>query len=197
MKWQSGDDYSSGGNFLSEPGTYHLCITDIDENPTKRDGSLIDNAAFRVGLSVLDGTTEGQKEKTTDLTFFYPKPTDKDEGKFRRKQIDRFFLAAGLLAESDKGAEKEIDLSDAVGRQIVAKLEPSSNGKYLQLAFADVYHVDDPAVKDIPKSAVALRLVPSSQRKVGSQPSKKAAPPVEKQEAYEYGQRLDVESLDL
>jgi hypothetical protein len=166
-KWQTGDDWS-GSSFLDQPGTYHLAITAVDEAPAKRDGSLIDNAFFRMSVAVLAGTVPDQQDKTTDLTFFWPKPSDRDGGKFRTKQIDRCFSAAGLVTEDQKGKEVDIDLQLMVGRQVVAKLDKSQDDKYLQLSFADIYHVDDPAIKGIPKNAEALKLIPASQRRVSA-----------------------------
>lgn len=176
-KWQTGDDFSAGGKFLDQTGTYHFCITAMDENPQKKDGSLIDNAFFRAHLTALAGTVDGQKDQTVDLCFFYPKPSSKDQGAFATKQIDRFFLSTGIINENLKGQEVDIDLQAAVGRQIIAKLELDQDGKHLRLAYADVFHVDDPAVSAIPKDENALKLLPASQRMIGGKkPAAKPAP---------------------
>jgi hypothetical protein len=158
FKHQTGDDFSTGGTFLREPGTYHVCVTELDENPAKRDGSLIDNAAFRVYFEVLTGTVKGQEEKTGDIIFFYPKLQSKNEGAFARKKIDRFLLSVGLVSEADKSKDLEVDLRQAIGRHFIVKLEHDDEQKFLQVAFADIFHVDDPAVKDIPKNAAAMAI---------------------------------------
>lgn len=175
MKHKTGGDFNTGG-FLSEPGTYHFCITDATESPTNKSGALIDNAAFRVTVEALGGTAAGQENKCCDLLFFHPKPTDKNEGAFARKKIDRFLLAVGLVGDDDKDREVDIDLAKCVGRQFVAKMEADEdNARFLRVAFADIYHVDDPAVKAVPKNEAALKLIPASLRKIGSQPVKPAA----------------------
>lgn len=172
MKHRTGGDFNTGG-FLNEPGTYHLCITDATEKPENKNGSLIDNAAFRVACEVMAGTVSGQENKSVDILFFHPKPTDKNEGAFARKKIDRFLLAVNLVSDEDKDKDLDVDIAKCVGRQFVAKLEhEDENAKFLRVAFADIYHVDDPAVKSIPKNADALKLIPSAMRKIGSQPPK-------------------------
>lgn len=181
-KHTTGGDTSDGGKFLSDDGTYHLLITGMEEVPTKKDGAPIDNAAFRAELSVLSGTVDGQKDKVTDILFFGPKPSDKNDGAFAKKKIDRFFLAAGLATREqldEKDNQLEIELNDACGRQIVAKFtsEEGKNGKpMLGLSFCDIWHIDDPKVKSIPKDAESLAMLPASDRWVGEQKAEKKKP---------------------
>lgn len=171
LKHKTGTDQSVGG-FLREPGTYHFCILDTTENPTNKDGQLIDNAAFRIVCDTLAGTAPGQEQKQCEITFFWPKPADKNEGAFNRKKIDRFLLAVGLMKEEDKDKEIEFDIQKAVGRQFIAKMElDDEEHKYLRLSFAELYHVDDPAVKTIPKDEDALKLIHPSLRKIGAKPA--------------------------
>lgn len=176
MKHRTGGDFNTGG-FLSEPGTYHVCVTDATESPTNKSGALIDNAAFRVAVEVLAGTVAGQEHKTQDLLFFHPKATDKNEGAFARKKIDRFLLAVGLVSDEDKDKDLDIDITKCVGRQFVVKLEHDEESqKFLRVAFADIFHVDDAAVKAVPKNEDALRLIPAAMRRIGNQPVKKEKP---------------------
>lgn len=177
MKHKAGADVSTGGTFLKEPGTYHFCVTDAEENPTnKKTGALVDNGAFRIDLEVLDGTVSGQEHKTCDMLFFHPKPSDKNEGAFARKKIDRCLLALNLMTDAQLGTDVDVDMKMAVGRQFIAKMELDNDGKFLQLAFSDIYHVDDPAVKTIPKNESALKLIPASMRKIGEQPKSPSKP---------------------
>ena len=174
FKHTTSGDISTGGSWLAEPGTYHLCITHVEENPTKKDGTLIPNAAFRVDLEALAGTVEGQKGKTIDLILFYPKSDSKDGGAFAKKKIERLFLSTCLATQEQlttPGVELDIDIADMKGRQIVAKFEEEETDrgkKMLQLAFADIFHVDDPAVAGIPKDAGFLKLIPAALRWVGA-----------------------------
>lgn len=172
MKHRTGSDFQTGG-FLKEPGTYHFCIVDAVENPTNKDGALIDNAAFRIYAEALAGTAPGQENKQCDIIFFWPKPSDKNEGAFNRKKIDRFLLAIGLMQEEDKDKELDIDIGKAVGKQFIAKMELDEDNKFLRVSFADIYHVDDPAIKTVPKSESGLKLIHPSLRKIGEKPSGK------------------------
>lgn len=182
FKHQVGDDLSSGGSFLREPGTYHVCVVDVNYMPSRKDGTLIDNAAFKVYLEVLAGTVAGQEGKSAEITFFHPKVQSKNEGAFARKKIDRFLLAVGLISEADKTKEVEPELELAKGRHFIVKLELDDDEKYLQVAFADIYHVDDPCVKEVPKNAAAMA-IGASWRLAGAKkpaPSKKPTPPSSK-----------------
>lgn len=181
FRHHAGDDFS-GSSFLETPGVYHLVIKDVNDRPTKKGGQLIDNAAFRVDCEVLAGTTEGQEEKSIGITYFYPKSTSKDGGDFATKKIDRFFLAVGVIQEGDQGQDVNIELNDIIGRQFIAKLDYGQDGKHLEVSYTDTWHVDDKAASAFPKEPEALKLLPASQRLVGSrngqqQPSQPAPQP--------------------
>jgi len=160
-----------GGSFLDQPGTYHFSVTALDEQPSGNDGKLIDG--FRVSCAVLAGTTNGQEKKEVDITFFNPKLSDKNNGEFAKKKQARFVLAVGLLDGPRKGGERvTIDLQQAIGRQFLATMEErtftkrdGSQGKSIDLHFADLWHVDDPEAAAYPKNDAALKLLPASLRK--------------------------------
>lgn len=165
FKWDTGEDFSSGSTYLSEPGLYHLVVTGVDESPRKANGELIHNAAFSVTCSVVAGSVSGQEDKTVSLTFFAPNLSGKDQGKFARKKIDRFLLAVNLLRKDQAGAKGvEIDLQKAQGQQFLAKLEKDDQDKYMQIAFADIFHVDDPDAAGFPKQAEAIGLIDPANR---------------------------------
>jgi uncharacterized protein (DUF1800 family) len=84
-----------------------------------------------------------------------------------RRKIDRFFVATSLMTpqQVESKAEVDIELQDAVGRQFVAKLvKEKPDSRFLSLSFADIYHVDDPAIKDCPKSKAHLALIDPAHR---------------------------------
>lgn len=160
----SQEDMATGGNYLDEPGTYHLQITHVDEQPTSKGSTAIDG--FRIELSVVEGP---QKDKETDIIFFNPKQSSKDQGKWARNKQAAFLIAAGLVTEQQLGQRVEIDLKAAEGRQVIAELElgqADAKGKrFLELAWANIYHVDDPRVATAAKNAAALGLIPKSLRR--------------------------------
>ena len=173
----------SGANFLEVPGVYHLVIKDLDDSPTKSDGSLL--SAFRVTVAAIEGTPKNEDgsfaypDATTKLTFFYPNISSKDGGKFAKKKIFRFLVAAGLMKPTDKKFTGE--LSDAVGSQVIAKLEYSDDShKYLDLAYSDIWHVDDPEAANYPRDEAAIKELPASLRcdpSLFPSAKKKATPP--------------------
>lgn len=153
------------GSFLREPGTYHLIVVDSEETATDREGKPLD--AFRISAAVGTGTVPGQENKTVDLLFFHPKPTDKNNGEFARTRRTRAMIALSKIkpAEAD-GRKVSIDLRPeaTIGRQFVATLEKVKDKDFLQLHFSDIYHVDDPAAAAFPKSAKLIEMIPADQR---------------------------------
>jgi hypothetical protein len=172
------DKMDGDSNFLSEPGTYHFAVLAVDEQPTNRDGKPLDG--FKVHCCVLDGTTVNQAKKELELMFFAPKLTDKNNGEFAKRKQARFAMATGILPQAAPGQRVSVDLQQAAGRQFVAEVErgTGSDGqptKFLQLAWANIYHVDDPAVAAVPKDAAALALLPKELRKTAKDFEKKPA----------------------
>jgi len=168
------ESFDQEGDRLREPGKYHVVVLGVEENPTNKDGKLIDNAVFRASLSVLDGTAAGQKDKQFDLIFFAPKMTHKDRGELARKKI--WFFADSIGCASVRDGRMHLDFADAAGRQTCLEIEMQES-KYRDqngqekvshnpsLVYCNVYHVDNPAVRDWPKDAASLSLLPADQRK--------------------------------
>lgn len=163
MEFDTSEDIS-GGAFLKEPGTYHLVCYDSQEAATDREGKPLD--AFRISASVAAGTVPGQANKTVDLLFFHPKPTDKNGGEFALKRRTRALIALSKVRPSEIGKRVSIDLTPetTVGRQFVATLEKVKDKDYLQLHFADIYHIDDPEAAAFPKAANIVAMLPADQR---------------------------------
>lgn len=175
---------SGGGNWLTLPGTYHGVITHAEEDPTNGQGESLDG--FRVTVQALEGTPRGDdgkfadRDKTIDLMFWHPKLTDKNEGLFARQKQAKFFLATGLMSEDQLGAEIDIDLEDAVGRQVVFTLEETegkTGKKFLQLHFSDIWHVDDEKAAAYPKCQKSINLIPKQLRRIRKADSKQQKPP--------------------
>lgn len=156
---------SASDLYLQQPGTYHCVITGVQEGRGPK-GNPING--FMVELSVLDGTVEGQKEKQHNLLLFSPdlsKSASSQE--WSKKKQTAFVVAAGLLDLSRLGQRVEIDLQQAVGRQIVLTFQENEHEgrKNLELAYANIYHVDDPRAIKFPRDKESLALVPKSLRK--------------------------------
>lgn len=173
MKYKAPDTMDTGGgNWLIQPGTYHAVVTHSDEEPTNAKGEMLDG--FRITFQALEGTVKGEdgkfteRDKTIDLVFFNGKLTDKNEGLFARQKQGKFFIATGLLTDEQLGTEVDINLENAIGRQVVMTLEEQDgkgDRKFLQLHFADIWHIDDPAAASYPKCQKSVKLIPTAHRR--------------------------------
>lgn len=175
-KRQVGANVDRGGsNRIERPGTYHLQVTKLDMEPQGKDGRMING--FRVTALVLDGTAQAngkciEKGKSHEMTFFDPDMQAKQSSQemSQRKQ-DRFFFVVGAIDENNLDQEVEIDTEAIEGRQFIAKFSEreytdrqGKQQKMVDLHFADMWHVDDVQVADVPKDASMLKLLPLEQR---------------------------------
>ncbi len=158
-------DSIDSGDFVREPGTYHFAVLEVDEQPTSKAGQLLDG--FRADVEVLAGPFA---KKQAELMFFKPKLTDKNGGEMAKRKQARFALATGIIPEAKPGERVTVDLSKAKGRQFIATLahradQNDPNKKYIDLNFADIWHVDDPSAPKCELNQQALGLLPKSLRK--------------------------------
>ena len=151
------EDIGGGeSTYLDQPGTYHCVITSVMEGKGPKGGPI---DGFTVGLAVLTGTTEGQKDKATNLCLFSPDHSKSEKSQeWARKKQTAFVIAAGLIDLAKLGGKVNVELQEAVGRQIVVNFEHDEEGKYLQLAWANIYHIDDPRAAKFPKDPEAIAL---------------------------------------
>jgi hypothetical protein len=164
LDWTPGGDTSTGGTWASEPGTYHLGITNVQDPPIDKNGAPVSNGAFRIECEIMGGTVPSQVGKTLDVLFFHPKGSDDAGSKWAQEQIEA-------------KTPLKINPVEANGRQLVARFEKEKEDtKYLSLAFADIFHVDDPAVKDIPKNTDALKLISAKLRRISGKEAPKNPP---------------------
>lgn len=163
------EDTGGSGKFLDQPGTYHMAVMSVQDGLTAKGEPMV-GGGFTVHLSALAGTVKDQEERELSLSFFNGKLDSKDQGEFARKKQAAFLIATDLMRPDQLGSKGlSINLESAVGRQVIASLEQGKdkNGaptKFLSLAFANIYHVDDPRAKDFPKSPAALAILPKSLR---------------------------------
>lgn len=177
IEYDPGGDLSNSGKFVDQEGWYHFLVMEGKEVATKRsDGSIIPNMLAQFELSVLESTVPEQRDKTMSVCVRAPSPTHKDGGDFCRKVADRWWLALAFATRQDLEAKKRlsIDVAAARGRQFIAKVEKGD--KYCDIAGAEIYHVDDPAVKDIKKSVADLAQIRPELRWVGSRAPAPTAP---------------------
>jgi hypothetical protein len=177
LSFQAPEDISgNAGNRLSEPGTYHLIVTNIREGEGPN-GKPCDG--FTVEADVLAGTGKDCHGKSVKETLFMPnmKGTE-DAQEMSLRKISAFCIATGVMTPDQLGKHVDLDVTKAVGKQLVAQFEQQmakdDKGKYtvptkyIQIAYANIYHVDDPDVKDIPKEKEALKMRDADDKKDAS-----------------------------
>lgn len=161
--FQTTDISQSESNYLSDAGTFHCVVVRCTDGADQKGNPL---AGFNTQFSVLNGTAEGCRDKEFTLTFFDPDMSrgEKSQAWASKKQT-AFMVACNLIDLQKIGEEVDIEVGDAVGQQVVISVEKDENEKYLQLVWANIYHVDDPRAKAFPKCEKSIGLVGASNRK--------------------------------
>ncbi len=151
-------------NRVTEPGFYHCVVTEIDEQPRDRNDALIEG--FKPTFEVLDGTVRAngvctQRGCTYEQTLFSARPGQKEGAiKWNKAKQAAFLIATGLVTKDQLGKSVKINLADALQKQVVVNIVPKNDDSgYLEIAWANIYAVDDPKVAAVPKDVVALRLI--------------------------------------
>lgn len=169
---QPPEDDGSSSSFLSKPGFFHVIVMAQDPQPMNFDKSKYLDG-LDVTFGVCSGTHPDQYDKTFDQLFLKGNAEQKDGGKFCNRRLLKLFLATGLMGQHVPGQQTQLDTAQLVGRQLVIEVEerPNSaqaknpNGKHIELKFDCLYHVDDPAVKDVPKHPQFLASIPPQLRR--------------------------------
>ena len=164
FNFNSSDDTSSGGgNFLDVECWAHVQVADVDMNPKKKDGNMMTGAIGKLTFMVLAADQESAVKKTTGEIFFPPKQDSKDGGKFSQKKLTRLFVALGLMSPSDVGKNVDVPFESAKGRQIIAHFTKNKDG-FFQIAWADIYHVDDLDKQSVPRNTDMIGQIPNGLR---------------------------------
>ena len=172
MKIETTETTQGEGGGLREAGTFHCVVNEVREGESSG-GKAIDG--LTVTLEVLAGTVDGQAGKTHSESFFLPTLQDDEKKKgMKLRKLTAMAIAGNVLQPENMGKEADIPFDSMVGCQMVVKfdhqMEMDGNGqytiksKYIQVAYSDIFHVDDPAIAAVPKNADALSLFPTEQR---------------------------------
>lgn len=165
-----GGDPTHGGR-VNAPGWFHVVVEKITDTVTKRDGSPVQNAAFKCVYRVLAGTAPGQVDLPHEETFYFPKQAGE-----QFKEADQFFIATCAMTPQQvkDRVDVDIDLEALENRQLIVQLVPDrsekASGKDWVKAWSNYYHVDDPSVKNHPKNEAALNMIPGALRLIGKPP---------------------------
>jgi len=161
FEFDAPEDIGGEGDGLKAPGVYHMTVTQIHEG-TSNKGKVIDG--FTADLSVIGGE---QADKTYHLALFNADMSKSEDSQAwsRRKQA-AFLIATNLMRPDQLGTPVKIDLAKAEGHQLVIELaEEEYEGKTnLRLAYANIWHVDDPRAAKYAKDESALSIIPEEFR---------------------------------
>jgi hypothetical protein len=166
MAWETEmpESMDTGGSFYkpTKKETLHLAVLAVDENPTsKNDGTLMNGT--NISVEIMAGEHAKQQ---CDLMLWNEKPTDKNNGELAKRRKGRFVDSMSLLPKDvSPGQKVQINIQQAVGRQFIATVEPDEKTGYPKFAFADIWHVDDPAAPNCERNQDALKLLPKALRR--------------------------------
>lgn len=177
------ENFDRGAFGIERPGTYHLIVIVVDEYPKKRNGEPI--PGWRITCGVLAGTEDCEKGKEVDLILRNPSASHNDGGKFCQKLQGRFLLVTGFVQENEAGKEIDINLEElAPGRQFLAKFsvqnkQNPTDAERIDLDYANLWHVDDAFVSEVPKDEPNLKNIPQELRLISGKDSKGPDPPTD------------------
>lgn len=168
----------SGGNQLLEPCIAHVIIVDVKDGVGPK-GNPING--FTVEVDVLaakptrsDVSPADLVGKKLNLTFWAPDMTKSEAAQSMTRRINtNFLLATNIITPDQLGKAFDIDPARANGHQFIVRLEKQQkkegdkyvDDKWLRIAFADIFHVDDPEVASAPKNVGALKHIQEQYRR--------------------------------
>jgi hypothetical protein len=163
------DDLADSGR-LDVPGVYHVLVKSV-KDMEKINGEA--GEGFTVELQVLAGP---QQDKTIKQWFSDGQPSDRDGGEFARKRQTVFLIAANVITPVQLNGEAvEFDPEEASGSQLVVKFKSNeyTNKKgekatSIEVAYLDIFHVDDPRKPACDINAGALNLIDKKLRRDAS-----------------------------
>lgn len=166
-----GGDQLAPGSKRAVPGWFHINITQIGETE-KLNG-------LTIHLTVLAGKPNDPAvtdfvDSTCQLTFWYADASrTEDEQARSNAKLTALLIATDLITPAQLGQPVEVNEQLAVGCHALVHLRYKQkkegdkwvdDTRYLDLAFSDILHIDDPAGKDVPKNIAALKFVPAARR---------------------------------
>lgn len=160
--------------YLRSKGIFHFLVMDLDPNPMSQDNVAL--PGIRVTLGVLDGTDKTQINKQWETTLYRGTERDTDKNRaMNNRRLDAFFEAVGIQKQIvNVDGKKRVQIDDpkiAIHRQFIGETAPwtdTSGKRKMGWEYANIYHVDDPRVAAVPKSADGLKLIPAELRRAAS-----------------------------
>jgi hypothetical protein len=147
---------------ISAEGQFHLVILSAEMNAKNHKGE--DLGKMKLSGKVLNGTVESEKGKRHD---FFIKHCPESSWEIQTRA--RLAAALNLLPAAAPGEEIEVAWPLAKSRQVVVTVKASQGkGDKADMIYYNsnerIFHVDDPAVKEVPRDAIYLGLIPAEAR---------------------------------
>lgn len=162
------DAATTGGTFLELPGKYHFVVIHAEANPMRGEKMVKGGFLLEAAVHATEKGKESELEKTIKLYFYAGDPTHKDGGKFAQAKQVAALIATNVIKPEQLGQQVSIDVESAKNHQFVAQLElgkPNHDGKqFLDIAFTNIYHLDDPRGKSYPRNAEIVEFVKDFRR---------------------------------
>ena len=132
---------AGSGNYCKVAGWYHATVATFSPGRSKKGEPII------------------------GFTLWDPKLNASDAGKlWAAKKRTNLLLAVDAMKPSQIGGRVTLgNYEEIVSRQVCLQIDLNDGG-YAELAYADIYHVDDPACEHVPKSAPDLSVIPAELR---------------------------------
>ncbi|MCD0459146.1 hypothetical protein [Roseiconus lacunae] len=167
MEDMTADDLQGESQRLDAIGKFHFAVDDIFDGVMPDGTTEMKNPGLSVRLRVL--APADHKDKTIGLIFGDGNMSHKDQGKFAKKKQCALLVATNVVTPAQlDGSAFSYDEQLARGMQLFGELEwgdeDDDGKKYPELAWANLYHVDDPRAKSYPRDDEALKVIPTSLR---------------------------------
>ncbi len=153
---QSEDDIQGSSRPL--PGQYHAIVKEAKETEfKKKNDEYADVVEFE--FECVAGTTPGQENTVLSERFWLSEKA--------MPRLQRMAIVLGLLKPGEE--EKDIEFSDAIGRELIIEVEGGTyekDGKTVEkvdLAYMGFWSMKNEAVKDVPTNAEVSKLIASGE----------------------------------
>jgi len=161
----SSQDIGGEGKAVSEGGTFHCSVVRSADGASTKGNSMNGISAL---LTVLAGTVPSQVEKEFHLHLYDPDLSKSEASQeWSTKKQTAYAIAINQMEPSKLGESVEVEFGEADGQQIIITLEESEyeGKKSIDLAYASIFHVDDPRAANFPKSKEGLSILPAELRR--------------------------------
>lgn len=157
------------------PGWYHVVVTQCKETDSMNGVNIHGDALAGKPDQPSDAEIAGS---TFQLTFWLPDMSRSQQEQDRTNaKLTAMLIALDLITPAMLGQPINFEPEHAVGRHCLIhvrykqkKIEENGQEKwvddtrYIDLAFNDILHVDDPAGANVPKNVNALKYIPAQLR---------------------------------